>query len=133
MLGLLDALLDHREVFHTERIIEKTRAFRGPADQRFPWLMTRIIRERPAEADPAIAAWTKHDPIIPKQYDRAMDARLECASWRFSQASFSAAAATQRGRMMVAYLIGYSATDLQRKKNWHDLLKTQFQFLMSPE
>lgn len=95
--------------------------------------MTRVIRERAAEADPAVVAWTKHDPITLRRYEKAMDARLDCASWMFEQAGFSGAAAAQRGRLMVAYLIGESATGLQRKKNWRDLLLTQYQFLTSPE
>jgi len=130
---LLDAMLECWENEKTDHIVEDARSFKGTPELRILNLMLQVVREDAVVPDHAFSIWAKSDTNVREAFDRALRKRFDFAAWMFAQAGFSPEDAQARGRMMVAYLMGESATDLKTKDNWQDVIKKQFEILIAPQ
>ncbi len=128
---LLDAVLDHWEHALTDHIIQDAVNCTGSPIDRIYQLMEQVIVEGAAEVDSAISVWSKSDEQVKAIFERTVKRRFEFATWMFSQAGFGEAEAKVRGRMMVAYLMGESASGLKADPDWKETLKSHWSFLVS--
>ena len=49
----------------------------------------------------------------------------------FEELGFSKRQAEYRGRLMVAYLMGESSTNLKSVKNWKDIIRDEYELMTS--
>jgi hypothetical protein len=106
----------------TDAVIVVARAFDGPPEDRILNLMVQVIDRDAAVYDPAISVWAKNDPRAKEVFERTLHKRFDFARWMFKQCGFSDRQAGIRGRLMVAYLMGETATDLKSNKNWKAMI-----------
>lgn len=128
---LLDAVLYHWEHHLTDHVIQDAVNFGGSGEQRIYNLMRQVLTDKAAEPDHAISIWAKTDPKARKSYDRTLSRRFKFAAWMFKQIDFSPEDAKTRGRLMVAYLMGESTSNLLLHEDWEETLKRQFEVLVS--
>ncbi len=129
---LLDGLLDYWEHELTDAIADAALAFKGTPEARILDLMLRVIDEDAAAADHAISVWARSAPIARETFDRTLRKRFEFARWMFEEAGFGDRQAGMRGRLMMAYLMGESMTDLKSTENWRAIVQDQFEILTNP-
>ena len=115
---LLDCLLAYWERELTDAVVEQAKAFDGPPEDRILNLMVQVIEEDAAAYDHAISIWARKDPTANEVFERTLRKRFDFAAWMFRQCGFPNRQAAIRGRMMVAYLMGESATDLKSGARW---------------
>jgi len=130
---LLDCLLDYWERELTDAVIAEAKAFPGPPEARILNLMMRVIDEDAAVHDRAISVWAMRDPATHEVFERTLHKRFEFACWMFKQAGFSQKQARTRGRLMVAYLIGESSTNLKSNRNWKSIIQEEFELITGPK
>ena len=128
---LLDCLLDYWERELTDAVMESAKAFSGPPENRILTLMLQVIEEDAAIYDHAISIWTRSDPSAKEVFERTLRKRFDFAAWMFKQCGFSNRQAATRGRMMVAYLMGESATNLKSDPNWKVGIREKYKILMN--
>jgi AcrR family transcriptional regulator len=128
---LLDCLLDYWERELTNAVMESAKAFSGPPENRILTLMLQVIEEDAAIYDHAISIWTRSDPSAKAVFERTLRTRFDFAAWMFKQCGFSNRQAATRGRMMVAYLMGESATDLKSDTKWKAGIREKHKILMN--
>lgn len=126
---LLTSALEFWEVELTDNIMIQAREFEGPAEDRILNLMTEVVRNDAAAPDHAISVWARRDPTAIAVYQRTLEKRFGFASWMFEQVGFKDDDAVLRGRLLVAYLMGESSTNLKTHKNWKALLARQLDIL----
>lgn len=126
---LFKSLLNYWETVLTDAIIAEVHTFEGSASDRILALMTRVIEEDAAALDHTISVWARRDPEVRECYERTLKRRFEFAAWMFRQAGHSRKEAAIRGRLMVAYLMGESATLLKSDPDWRNVLKREFAIL----
>ncbi|MEP4767506.1 MAG: TetR/AcrR family transcriptional regulator [Roseibium sp.] len=126
---LLTSALDFWEAELTDKIMVQAREFDGSAEDRILNLMTEVVRNDAAAPDHAISVWARRDTTANKVYQRTLEKRFGFASWMFEQVGFEQAEAALRGRLLVAYLMGESSTNLKTHKTWEKVLKQQLQIL----
>jgi AcrR family transcriptional regulator len=128
---LLDCLLDYWERELTDAIRDQARSFTGPPEDRILNLMVRVIEEDAAVYDHAISIWARRDPRAKEVFERTLQKRFDFAAWMYKQAGFSDRQARIRGRLLVAYLMGESATDLKSDPNWKAEIREKHKLLIS--
>ncbi len=128
---LLDAVLEYWEHEQTDHIIRDARAFDGDPKERIYLLMQQVIDEGAAEPDHAIAVWAKSEPSVQEVYHRTLQRRYEFAAWMFREAGFPEHEARHRGRIMVAYLMGESASGLKADETWEQVLRHHWEVLVA--
>jgi len=126
---LLVCLLDYWERELTDAVMEQAKAFSGPPEDRILNLMVQVIEEDAAVYDHAIAVWARNDPAAGQVFQRTLRKRFDFATWMFKQCGFSNGQAAIRGRLMVAYLMGESATDLKSDPRWKAAVKEKYKVL----
>lgn len=126
---LLTSALGFWEKKLTDRIMTHAEAFEGSAEDRILNLMVEVIRNDSGTPDHAISVWARRDEHAQVTYQRTLDKRFRFASWMFEEAGFNRPDAAVRGRMLVAYLMGESWTNLKRQDNWEDLLQKELDVL----
>ena len=129
---LLDCLLDYWERELTDAIMELAKSFGGPPKDRILNLMLRVIEEDAAAYDHAILVWARKDPAANEVFARTLRKRFDFARWMFRQCGFSHRQAAIRGRLMVAYLMGESATDLKSDANWKAGIRAKHKLMTDP-
>lgn len=127
---LLDCLLDYWERGLTDAVIEVAKAYGGPPEDRILNLMLQVIEEDAATYDHAISVWARRDPATNAVFERTLRKRFDFAAWMFKQCGFSNRQAAVRGRLMVAYLMGESATDLKSDARWKAGIREKYKVLM---
>lgn len=127
---LLDCILEHWEVEQTDTIIEMSRAFQGPPEERILQLMFGVIENDAAGLDHSISVWAKRNNEVLQVFERTINKRFDHAVWMFRQAGFTGRQAKTRGRMMVAYLMGESSALLKSNSNWKSILKQEYEVLL---
>ncbi len=115
---LLDSLLEFWEREMTDAVMHAAKAFSGPPEDRILNLMLQVIEEDAAIYDHAISIWARKDAAANEVFTRTLRKRFDFARWMFKQSGFSHRQAGIRGRLLVAYLMGESATDLKSDGNW---------------
>ena len=79
-------------------------------------------------------AWAMVEPgkgiLAADESTGTIQKRFDFAAWMFEEAGFPAPEARARGRMMVAYLMGESTTDLKRRADWRAVIEDEFEVLM---
>ena len=128
---LLAAVLDYWEVEQTERIIDQARSFKGPPQDRILNLMLEVIENDAAGLDHAISVWARRVPQVRKVFERTVCKRFDFAAWMFRQGGFEKRQAEIRGRLMVAYLMGESATMLKANTRWRKVIQDEFDVLVA--
>ncbi|MEP3046309.1 MAG: TetR/AcrR family transcriptional regulator [Roseibium sp.] len=128
---LLTSSLEFWVVELTEKIMLNAKTFEGTAEGRILNLMTEVVRNDAAAPDHAISVWARRDPDVNEIYQRTLERRFDFASWTFEQVGFNHADAALRGRMLVAYLMGESSTNLKARRDWEALLKQQLDILLA--
>jgi AcrR family transcriptional regulator len=126
---LLDCLLDYWERGLTDAVIEAAKAYDGPPEDRILNLMLQVIEEDAAAYDHAISVWARRDPAANEVFERTLRKRFDFARWMFERAGYSKRQAGIRGRLMVAYLMGESATDLKSAANWKAGIRAKYKVL----
>jgi AcrR family transcriptional regulator len=126
---LLDCLLEFWERELTDAVMETAKAFSGSPEDRILNLMLQVIEEDAAVYDHAISVWARNDPAAHEVYHRTLHKRFDFAAWMFKQCGFSDRQAAIRGRLMVAYLMGESATDLKSDPRWKAAIKEKYKVL----
>lgn len=126
---LLDDLLDYWERELTDTVIVKAKEYRGLPEERILNLMLQVIEEDAAIYDHAISIWAKEDPTAKKVFERTLQKRFDFARWMFRQAGFADRQAAIRGRMLVAYMMGESASDLKSNRNWKSTIREMHKVL----
>jgi len=126
---LLDSLLLYWERELTDAVMEMAKAFSGSPEDRILNLMLQVIEEDAAVYDHAFAVWAKNEPSAREVFERTLRTRFDFAAWMFKQCGFSDRQAGTRGRMMVAYLMGESATDLKSDPRWKAAIKEKYKVL----
>lgn len=129
---LLNCVLEFWERELTDHVIETAKGLTGPPEDRILNLMTQVIEQDAAIYDHAISVWARNDPLANEIYYRTLHKRFDFAGWMFKQAGFSQRQAKIRGRLMVAYLMGESATDLKSSSNWKSQIREMHKVLVSP-
>ena len=127
---LTDKLLEYWERELTDAVVVVAKAYDGPPEGRILNLMLQVVREDAAVFDHAISIWARKDPAAQKVFERVLNKRFDFARWMFKQVGFGEKEARIRGRLMVAYLMGESATDLKSQRNWKAEIKATFEVLM---
>ena len=128
---LMDCLLDYWERELTDAVMESAKAFSGPPEGRILNLMLQVIEEDAATYDHAISIWARSDPSAKEVFERTLRTRFDFAAWMFKQCGFSDRQAAIRGRLMVAYLMGETATDLKSDPKWKAAIREKHKILMS--
>ena len=128
---LLDNLLEFWEREMTDVVMLAAKAYDGPPEDRILNLMYQVIEEDAATFDHAISIWARKDPTANEVFTRTLRKRFDFSSWLFRQSGFSAKQAGIRGRLLVAYLMGESATDLKSNKNWKARIREKHKILMN--
>ncbi len=128
---LLDAVLDFWEHEQTDHIIRDAQEYDGDPGERIYRLMHQVIEEGAAEPDHAIAVWSKSDSSVQEVYQRTLHRRFGFAEWMFREAGFPELDARARGRIMVAYLMGESASGLKADDNWQQVLRHHWEVLVA--
>ena len=128
---LLDCLLDYWERELTDTVMEAAKAYSGPPEDRILNLMVQVIEENAAVYDHAIFIWAQKDQKAKTVHQRTLHKRFDFARWMFKQCGFSDRQARIRGRMMVAYLMGESATDLKSDPKWRAGIREKHKILTS--
>ncbi len=128
---LLDCVLDYWERELTNVIRERAKSFSGPPEDRVLNLLLQVIEEDAAAYDNAISIWAREDLKARRVFERTLRTRLDFAHWMFKECGFSDKQARIRGRLMVAYLMGESATDPKSDKNWRSGIKETHKLLTS--
>jgi AcrR family transcriptional regulator len=128
---LLDCLLQYWESELTDALVTRATAFTGEPGDRIQELMTQVVEEDAAKYDHAIWVWAKRDPAANEVFQRTLHKRFEFGRWMFRQLGFSEKQAFVRGRLMVAYLMGESATDLKTDPKWKSKITEMYKVLTS--
>ena len=115
---LLDCLLEYWERELTDAVMDAAKTYSGPPEERILNLMLQVIEEDAAAYDHAISIWARNETSANEVFKRTLRKRFDFARWMFKQSGFSNQQASIRGRLMVAYLMGESATDLKSDANW---------------
>ena len=126
---LMDCLLEFWEIVLTDAIIIEATNFEGTPENRILELMTQVIEQDAAIHDHPISVWARRDPAVQEIFERTIQKRFDFAAWMFEQAGFSSRQAKVRGRMMVAYLMGESSTNLKKSRNWKKIIRDEFLIL----
>ena len=126
---LLDCLLEYWELELTDAIIVAAKSIEAAPGDRILRLMTQVVEQDAAKYDHAIWVWAKRDPLAREVFDRTLRKRFDFACWMFRQCGFSQRQATNRGRLMVAYLMGESATNLKTDPKWKSRIKEMYKVL----
>ncbi len=126
---LLDCLLEFWEREMTDVVMLATKAYGGPPEDRILNLMLQVMEEDAATYDHAISIWARKDPTANEVFTRTLRKRFDFARWMFKQSGFSHRQAGIRGRLLVAYLMGESATDLKSDRNWKDKIREKHKIL----
>ena len=126
---LLDSLLEFWERELTDVMMESAKAFSGPPEDRILNLMLQVIEEDAAVYDHSIAVWARNDPSARAVFERTLHKRFDFSAWMFKQCGFSDRQAAIRGRLMVAYLMGESATDLKSDPKWKAAIREKYKVL----
>ena len=126
---LLDCLLEFWEREMTDAVVRVAKAYDGPPEDRILNLMYQVMEEDAATYDHAISIWARKDPAANEVFTRTLRKRFDFASWMFKQSGFSGKQAGIRGRLLVAYLMGESATDLKSNKNWKARIREKHKIL----
>jgi AcrR family transcriptional regulator len=129
---LLNCLLDYWEHELTDAIIELAKSFGGPPKDRILNLMLQVVEEDAAAHNHAILVWARKDPAANEVFSRTLRKRFDFARWMFKQCGFSDWQAKIRGRLMVAYLMGESATDLKSDANWKAGIRAKHKLMTVP-
>jgi len=127
---LLDAILNHWEHHLTDHIIQDAINFSGSSEQRILNLMKQVISEGAGEHDHAISIWSRTDNKVLEVYNRTLTRRFEFCASMFEQANFTPDAAKVRGRLLVAYLMGESTSNLKYQADWEATIEGQFDAIM---
>ena len=125
-------LLEYWERELTDAIVDQAKAIKGVGPERILQLMTEIVEFEVASLDHAISVWARSDPKVRETYERTLQKRFDFAGWMFSGAGFPQPEAALRGRLMVAYLMGESSTNLKSRSDWRELIAKQHELLTSP-
>ncbi len=128
---LLDCLLDYWERELTDAIRDQARSFTGAPEDRILNLMVQVVEEDAAVYDHAISIWARSDPAARKVFERTLQNRFDFAAWMYKQVGFSEKQARIRGRLLVAYLMGESATNLKSEPNWKAEIREKHKLLIS--
>jgi AcrR family transcriptional regulator len=128
---LFDCLLDYWERELTDAIRDQARAFTGPPEDRILNLMVQVIEEDAAVYDHAISIWARSNPAARKVFERTLKNRFDFAAWMYKKVGFSEKQARIRGRLLVAYLMGESATNLKSDPNWQAEIREKHKLLIS--
>jgi AcrR family transcriptional regulator len=128
---LLSSLLDYWERELTDVVMNAAKAYVGPPEDRILNLMLQVIEEDAAIFDHAISVWARKDPAAREVYERTLRKRFDFSRWMFKQAGFPDRQARVRGRLMVAYLMGESATDLKSNPKWKTEIREMHKILMN--
>ncbi len=128
---LLDCLLEFWEREMTDAVVHAAKAFEGSPEDRILNLMLQVMEEDAATYDHAISIWARKDAAANEVFTRTLRKRFDFASWMFRQSGFSGKQAGIRGRLLVAYLMGESATDLKSNKNWKARIREKHKILIS--
>ncbi len=115
---LLECLLEYWESEMTDAVVHTAKAFDGPPEDRILNLMLQVMEEDAATYDHAISIWARKDAAANEVFTRTLRKRFDFARWMFEQSGFSGRQASIRGRLLVAYLMGESVTDLKSDANW---------------
>ena len=115
---LLDCLLEYWERELTDAVIDTAKTYSGSPEDRILNLMLQVIEQDAAAYDHAISIWARNDALAKAAFERTLSKRFDFARWMFWQSGFSDRQAGIRSRLLVAYLIGESATDLKSDANW---------------
>jgi len=126
---LLDCLLEFWEREMTDVVMQAAKAYGGPPEDRILNLMYQVIEEDAAIYDHAISIWARKDPVAKEVFTRTLRKRFDYTRGMFKQAGFSHRQAGIRGRLLVAYLMGESATDLKTNKNWKARIREKHKIL----
>ena len=126
---LLDCLLQYWERELTDAVMEAAKAFKGPPEDRILNLMVQVIEEDAAVYDHAISVWARRDLAANEVFGRTLRKRFGFARWMFEQCGFADGPAGIRGRLLVAYLMGESATDLTSDANWKAVIREMHKVL----
>jgi AcrR family transcriptional regulator len=126
---LHDCLLKYWESELTDSIVTYALGFKGSPEDRILKLMLMVIENDAAKFDSSILVWAKNDQKVLRSFERTLNKRFDFAAWMFEQAGFPRPTAKARGRLMVAYLIGESSTDIKLYKNWRAIIKEQHRIL----
>jgi len=118
LTDLLDCLLDYWERELTDAIIDAAETYHGPPEERILNLMHLVIEKDAAVYDHAISVWASGDPKANEVFERTLRKRFDFTSSMFKEAGFPANEASIRGRLLVAYMMGESATALKRDPYW---------------
>lgn len=130
---LLSDLLDYWESELTDKIIEQSRTYRGLPADRISELMLNVIENDAASLDHAISVWARRDRNVREAFERTIQKRLDHAAWMFQTAGFGSRQASVRGRLMVAYLMGESATLLKTNSKWRHVVREVFEVLVGSQ
>lgn len=128
---LLDCLLEFWEREMTDAVVHAAKAYGGPPEDRILNLMYQVMEEDAATYDHAISIWARKDPAANEVFTRTLRKRFDFASWMFKQSVFSHRQASIRGRLLVAYLMGESATDLKSERDWKARIREKHKILMN--
>ena len=93
--------------------------------------MLEVIENDAAGLDHAISVWARRVPQVRKVFERTVCKRFDFAAWMFRQAGFEKRQAEIRGRLMVAYLMGESATMLKANTRWRKVIQDEFDVLVA--
>ena len=126
---LLDCLLEFWEREMTDAVVRVAKAYDGPPEDRILNLMYQVMEEDAATYDHAISIWARKDATANEVFTRTLRKRFDFARWMFEQSGFSGRQAGIRGRLLVAYLMGESATDLKSNKNWKARIREKHKIL----
>lgn len=127
---LLDCLLDYRDRELTDAAMVSVKAFSGPPEDRILNLMMQVVEQDAAIYDHAISIWARENPSAREVYDRTLRKRFDFARWMFKQVGFSDRQATIRGRLLVACMMGESATDLKCDPRWTSEIEAAHKVLL---
>ncbi len=128
---LLDCLLEFWEREMTDAMMHSAKAYDGPPGDRILNLMLQVMEEDAATYDHAISIWARKDAAANEVFTRTLRKRFDFARWMFEQSGFSGRQAGIRGRLLVAYLMGESATDLKSDGNWKAKIGEKHKILIS--
>ena len=115
----------------TDAVVHAAKAFDGPPEDRILNLMLQVMEEDAATYDHAISIWARKDAAANEVFTRTLRKRIDFARWMFKQSGFSHRQAGIRGRLLVAYLMGESATDLKSDRNWKARIREKHRILMN--
>jgi hypothetical protein len=92
--------------------------------------MKQVISEGAGEHDHAISIWSRTDNKVLEVYNRTLTRRFEFCASMFEKANFTPDAAKVRGRLLVAYLMGESTSNLKYQADWEATIEGQFDAIM---